>query len=533
VLLVSALAALPIVALFAIALSGTTESFAHLVNTVLPGSIATTVLLLIGVGIFTASIGTFSAWLVSFFEFPGRRLFAWILMLPLAVPTYIASYAFVEFFSYTGPIQNTVRYFGGFTLSGDYWFPDIRSLPGAIFVLSAVLFPYVYISVRAVFHLQSARLIETARVMGIGQFPILMKILLPLARPAVVLGVTLALMETINDIGAIEYMGIETLTFSIFSVWLNQNDMAAAAQIALLLLAIALFLIFMERWARREKSFVEGRSTSQKISYSRIHLTGAKGWVAVFLCAMPVLIGFGVPLLVLLDYAYAYFPAGLNGDLLEAFATSISLALAASAVTVLLGLVLTVAIRNTGSPMIEMLVRFSSVGYAIPGTIVALGIFLPIAMFDNYLDGLSRLWFGIPTGLLITGSGATIIYAYVFRFMAMSEGALDTGFKKLTPQLDAAARSMGRSPTATLIEVLLPLMKPAIATAALLVFIDSLKELSATIMLRPFGVNTLSTHIYDFASQARVEEAGIACLIIVAAGIVPAILITKTTLGSR
>jgi len=524
---------MPVFALFVIAGSGPAESLGHLLQTVLPRSLTITFTLLIGVGLVTAIIGTTCAWLVSFFEFPGRRYFTWALMLPLAVPTYIASYAFVEYCSYTGPLQTMVRWLGGYASMRDYWFPEIRSLPGAIFILSLVLYPYVYISVRTLFLFQSARLIETARVMGIGQIPIFIRVLLPLARPAIVLGVSLAMMETINDIGAVEYLGIETLTFSIFSVWLNQNDLAGAAQLALLLLVIAFVLILSERWARKGRSFAENRTASQKIHYTRIKLSGKPRWLAAIACVLPILVGFGVPLLVLGDYTLTYLPSGIDPELMEALATSIALAAIAAAVTVAMALVLTYTVRETRSRPIASIVRMASVGYAIPGTIIALGIFLPLAMFDNLVDSITRYWFGFSTGLLVTGSGATIIYAYSVRFMAMAEGSLDSGFKKLSTQLDGAARSLGRSTFGTLREVLLPLMSPAIATAGLLVFIDSIKELSATIMLRPFGINTLSTYVYDFASRALVEEAGFASLIIVAAGIIPVVLVTKITMESR
>ncbi|MBL4597613.1 MAG: iron ABC transporter permease [Rhizobiaceae bacterium] len=529
-LIIALLVTLPLFALVAIAASGTTDSLSKLVHTVLPTATQTTLLLLLGVGVLTAVIGTMCAWLVSFFDFPGRKVFSWALMLPLAVPTYIAAYSFVEYFSFTGPLQEVIRAVGGYKSIKEYWFPEIRSLPGTIFTLSMVLYPYVYISVRALFHFQSARLIESARVLGMRQFPIFLRVLLPLARPAIVLGVTLAMMETINDIGAIEYLGIQTLTFSIFSVWLNQNDIAGAAQLALILLLIVFLLVSLERWARRGRSFVEHRMASSKTSYKKMELKGQSGWVAAFACVLPITIGFGIPMTVLGDYTIAYYPYGFDDNLLEALLTSLALASAAAIITVFLALLLTYAVRESKSGLIAVIVRIASVGYAVPGTIIALGIFLPIAMFDNFVDGIFRQAFGISTGLLITGSGATIIYAYTVRFMAMAEGSLDGGFKKIPQQLDSAARSLGRTTTGTLFEVLLPLLRPAVATAALLVFVDSIKELSATIMLRPFGINTLATYVYEYASRARIEEAGFASLIIVATGVIPVILITKTAL---
>ena len=533
VLLVCGLVALPIVALVFIASSGSSEGLFHLAATVLPGASATTFGLLAGVALLTAMIGTITAWLVSFFDFFGRRIFSFCLMLPLSVPTYIASYGFVEFFSYTGPIQTGVRLLGGFSSARDYWFPDIRSLTGGILVLSFVLFPYVYLSVRALFHFQSARLIESARVLGASQASILLGVLVPLARPAIVIGVTLAMMEAINDIGAIEYMGIETLTFSIFSIWLNQGDVAGAAQIALVLLMVALGLISLERWGRKRRSFTEKQVSNRHFVRSRIPLTGFKSALAWVACATPIVIGFGIPLWVLLNFAANQLSLGIEDRLISALATSLLFASFAALITVALALFLTYMVRTASGPVVPLFVRLASIGYAIPGTVIALGIFLPIATFDNYLDSVAKQWLGLGTGLLITGSGVTIVYAYAVRFMAMAEGTLDAGFKKLPPEMDAAARSLGRTSAQTFWEVLFPLMRPAIATAAVLVFIESIKELSATILLRPFGINTLSTYVYDYASLARVDEVGIACLIIVLTGIIPSIYIARSSLIDR
>lgn len=530
---VALLIAFPLVALMVIAASGDLESLSHLSATILPKSTLTTLQLLAGIAILTGSMGAICAWLVSFYSFPGRDLFAWALMLPLAVPTYISAYAFVEFFTYAGPVQTAFRHFSGFESARDYWFPDIRSLPGAILVLSFVLYPYVYLSVRALFFVQGGRLIESARSMGASPGRVLRRVLLPLARPAIALGITLALMEAINDIGAVEFLGVQTLTMSVFSVWLNQDDIAGAAQIALLLLVLIMVLIALERIARRDRRFVESRTSSSRMPYRRIPLRGAAAMVASLACLAPICLGFGVPIYVLGKYALRYVGEGLEPRLLEAIGASIWYAALASGLTVVLALLLTYAVRVSNLRSTSVIVRIASVGYAIPGTIIALGIFLPLARFDNLVDAVSRDWFDYSTGLMITGSGATLIYAYAVRFMAVAEGSLDSGFKKLSPNLDMAARSLGRTRGQMLFQVFLPLLRPAIATAALLVFIDSLKELSATIMLRPFGVETVATYVYDLASRGRIEQAGIASIIIIAVGIIPVIVLARTTLSDR
>ena len=530
--IVSLLIILPIISLVVLSFGGDSDGFQHIIKNVLPRVGPTTIILLIEVGLLTAFAGFISAWLVSFFDFPGRSIFSWALMLPLAVPTYLAAYGFVEFFSFTGPLQTLVREIGGFTSAKEYWFFDIRTQTGTAIVLSLVLYPYVYMAVRTVFHFQGTRIVESARSLGAGRARVLFSILLPLARPAVVLGVTLALMEAINDIGAMEYLGIETLTFSVYSLWLNQSDMAGAAQLALFLLIVVFVLIKLERWARHGRQFHDERSSVTN-RYAREKLSGWQAAMAFVFTAAPIILGFGIPFWVMAEYAWDYRAEGFNPQLWNALLTSIGFATVAAFITVLLALIMAYAVRVSKSGSVNFLVRLASIGYAIPGTIVALGIFLPLAKFDNYFDGIMRQVFGFSTGLLITGSGATIILAYVVRFMAMGEGSLDNGMRKITPRIDMASRSLGKTSSQTLRQVLLPILTPAMATAFLLVFIDSLKELSATITLRPFGVNTLSTYIYDFASRSRVEETGIASLIIIITGIIPVILIMRTMLDRR
>lgn len=525
--------AMPVFALLIMALLGDPDSLKHVATTVLPRAGTTTLLLLVGLAVLTGMIGTLTAWLVAFFEFPGRRIFAWALMLPLAVPTYISAYAFVEFFTFTGPVQTIVRQIFGFQSSRDYWFPDIRSLQGAILILSLVLYPYVYMSVRALFHIQGRAAVEAAHVLGSSPLRTLTSILLPLARPALALGIILAMMEAINDIGAMDFLGVRTLTFTIFSTWVNQGDMAGAAQISLLLLAVILLLIAFERIARGQQKFSEPRGGGARTPVVRARLNGWSATGAVLACFFPVALGFGVPFFTLGLYATRYIGRGIDARLAEALGTSVALAAIAAVIATLVAVLLVFAVRSAGGKSIRFLTRIASVGYAMPGTIIALGIFLPLAQLDNFVDGQMRNWFGISTGLLITGSSATLVYAYVIRFMAVAEGTIDSGFNKLSTNLDLAAHCYGRNRWQILTQILVPLSGPAIATAALLVFIDSLKELSATLMLRPFGVETLSIYIHDLASRGRVEQAGLAALIIMCAGIIPVIILSQTMLRDR
>ncbi len=518
---------MPIIALFFIAFGGNFESFSHIATTVMPSATLTTFWLLLGVGLLTATIGTLTAWLVAFYEFPMRGVVQWMLMLPLAVPTYISAYAFVEFFSYTGEIQSFIRTIGGFQSPRDYWFPVLRSIGGTVLVMGLVLFPYVYLSVRTMFQFQGSNILDSARVLGATRGRLFFKVILPLVRPAIILGVTLALMETLNDIGAVEHMGIQTLTFSIFSVWLNQSDLAGAAQIALFLLLIVVGLIWLENWSRGGRKFHEAKAMASKTKIIRKQLSGIKQYIAFIFCILPVALGFGVPVYVLGKYAVSNFDGGYSSQLIEAFFTSISFGIIAAIIAVIIALFLTYADRISNTQIIKYSVRLSSLGYAVPGTLIALGIFLPLATFDNQLDGLLRSTVGVSSGLLLTGSGAALIFAYVVRFMAMATGSLANGFTKLSPNIDMAGRSLGRSRGQVLKSILLPILRPAIIGAGLLVFIEVIKELSATIMLRQFGVNTLSTHVYDFASQARVEDAAIGCLLIIAAGTIPVVLLLR------
>lgn len=528
-----ALMGLPIIALCVIAASGDLHSLSHIARTILPRAGLTTILLLAGLAIVAGSIGAITAWLVSFYDFPGRRIFRWALVLPLAVPTYISAYSFTEFFTFTGPIQSLVRQIGGYSLARDYWFPDIRSLPGAVLVLSLVLYPYVYLSMVGLFRYQGQRILEAAMLLGAGPRRALTQVLIPLARPALALGVILAMMEAINDIGAIEFLGVRTLTYAVFSTWLNQNDMAGAAQIALVLLAVVVLLMLAERLARKGQVYSGQRDGSGVEPFELQKISGGWAGLATLACLLPLLLGFGVPFLVLGNYALRYVQDGLDERLLEALWTSLGLASVAAVIAVVAALTISYAVRVKDTPAMRVLVRIASSGYAIPGTIIALGIFLPLARFDNFVDGWMRELFGFSTGLLITGSGATLIYAYVVRFMAVAEGSISGGFKKLSPNLDEAAYIYGRGRLRTLIEILLPLMKPAILVAGLFVFIDVLKELSATLILRPFGLETLAVYIHDLASRGRVEQAGFACMVIMLAGIIPAILLSRLALGDR
>lgn len=532
-LALSGLVLLPLISLGFVALTGSGNDWPHLAANVLPAASRTTLVLLILVAAATTVIGVASAWLVVAFDFPFRRVLSWALVLPLAVPPYLAAYAFGEFFHYSGPIQTLIRSLFGFQTIRDYWFPDIRSTPGAAFVLASVLYPYVYLTTRVVFLMQGRNIADVARTLGARPSKVFWKVLLPVARPAIVAGAALVLMETINDIGASEYLGVHTLTFSVYTTWLNRGSLEGGAQIALVMLALVFLLLVAEHWARRNQRFHTGRATHMRAYPPRTKLRGPAGFAATLAAMLPILTGFGIPLFVFGQYASRRMEQFLSPDLSDAFLNSILTAAASATITVLLALFLINAVRLSRSPLIRTAVRLAAVGYALPGGVLGLGLLFALARFDNGLDAFMRANFGISTGLLLTGSAGAVVLACVIRFLALAESAIHSGMEKLPPHLDEAARSLGRTPARSAANVLLPLLKPAILTAAVLVFVDTIKELSATILLRPFGFNTLATFVYENASRGAPEEGAVAAIVIILTALAPVILLSSALMRDR
>lgn len=531
--LIALAVALPVFTLIAIAVTGSNDDWPHIIRNVLPRSVATTLWLLTLVSAATATIGVLSAYLIAAYEFPFRRTLAWAIVLPLAVPPYLAAYALGEFFHYTGPVQSLIRELFGFQTIRDYWFPDIRSTGGAALVMTSVLYPYVYMTARVVFLMQGRSVADAARTLGASRARTFFKVLLPLARPAIVAGVALVLMETLNDIGASEYLGVRTLTFSVYSTWLNRGSLAGGAQIALVLLAIVVALLVAESWARRKQRFAAQRASQLKAQPPRQHLQGPKAIAATALLALPALIGFGIPLYVFSRYAWRRMDQIFTGDLGKAFLSSVFTASVTALLTVLIASLLIYASRYTRSRLIPVETRIASMGYALPGGILALGLLFMLGRMDAGIDQFARSAFGVSTGLLFTGSAAAVIIACTIRFIALAEGAIRSGHDKLPPNIEPAARSLGRTAGQSARTVLLPLLTPAILTAAVLVFVDTIKELSATILLRPFGFNTLATYVYEQASRGAPEDGAFAALMIVATALVPVIILSRMLADDR
>jgi iron(III) transport system permease protein len=531
VLILSLALAIPILTIIYLALTPADNIWPHLVSTVLPGYVWRTIALMGGVGVLTFVIGTATAWLVTMCSFPLRRVFQWASLVPLATPTYIIAYTYVDFLNYAGPLQTALRGAMGWASPRAYWFPEIRSLGGAIIVLSFVLYPYVFLTARASFVRQPQAHLEVARTLGQSPWGAFFKVALPLARPSIAVGVSLAMMECLNDIGAVGFFGVRTLSLGIYTTWLTQGNLGGAAQISAVILVFVFALLWIERQGRQRQAYAPSAQRAHPIRRRR--LKGITAIAAFLACAIPVILGFVVPGLILLDFA----TTRLSGSMTTAFADaawhSLLLSSAAAIFAVILGLCLAYANRMAHSGTVRQTIRIASVGYAIPGTVLGLGILIPLAAFDNALDAFMRESFGISTGLLLSGTIAAVTFAYVVRFLAISFGSLESGLQRVTPNLAAAARTLGRGPLQALWEVHLPMLRPSLVTAALLVFVDCMKELPATLILRPFDFETLATTVFTLASLDQLEESALPALTIVAVGLIPVILLARTLRDPR
>ncbi len=507
----------------------TDELWLHLIRYVIPVATLQTVLLLAGVAIVTIVLGAGTAWAVTTFQFPGRDMLTWLLVLPLAIPTYIVAYVYVDILDAAGPVQTWLRGAFGFRTAADYWFPNVRSLPGAILLMGFVLYPYVYLAARAMFQTQAAQYVEAARVLGARPFRLAWQITLPLARPAIAVGVALALLETLNDIGASEYLGVQTLTLSIFTTWLNRGSLAGAAQIACVMLLFVAALIALERYGRRGRVYAALTQQGARFS-SRIVLEGRGRWIALVACFAPVFLGFLLPAGFLLhEVIVRGLLIGFDPVLLRHTLTTVMLAAAATAIVLLIGFLAVAAVRYLRQSFIAACVNVAGIGYAIPGTVLALGLLSPLVLVDETINAALRALGGSGVGLILAGSAAALIIAYVVRFLAIALGFAQAGFARVAPEFDDVARMLGAGPGTLARTIHFPLVRPAIRGAALLVFVDCLKELPATLLLRPLNVETLSTYIYQYATRGSFEEGSLAALIIVAVGIPAVLLIGRRT----
>lgn len=520
-ILVAALLALPVFTVVMSVFSGAGDTWTHLAATALPGYLLNTAVLLALVACGVVSIGVVSAWLITAHRFPGRDVLEWALLLPLAVPAYVMAYAYTDWLQFTGEVQTALRELTGWQ-ARDYWFPEVRSLPGAATMLSFALYPYVYLVARTAFHDLSRSAIEAGRLAGYGALGAFWHVAVPLARPAIAAGAALALMETLADFGTVSYFGIEVFTTGIFKAWLSMGDSVAAAQLSACLLGFVVLLLALER-ANRGRAAYHGPAPRRAPPH-RLH--GAAGLAALLACAAPVVFGFALPAFLLGRLAWQE-QAVLANRFASLMANSFTIAAATALIAIAAALLMAYAARLTRSPLVAAVNRVAGLGYAVPGAVIAVGVLVPLGRLDNALAGWLEASFDIKPGLLLTGTIAALVYAYLVRLLAVSLQTTNAGLAKITPSMEDAARSLGATPAAALARVHVPLLAPSLATAALLVFVDVLKELPATLALRPFNFDTLAVEAYNLAKDERLAEAAAPSLAIVAAGLLPVIYVSK------
>ncbi|WP_020397006.1 ABC transporter permease [Thiolinea disciformis] len=502
----------------------------HLAETVLSGYLSNTLLLSLGVGLGVLLMGIPAAWLTSMCDFPLQRFFTWSLLLPLAMPAYIIAYTYTGLLDFAGPIQNLVRDLAGWRY-GDYWFPEIRSLGGAIAMLSLVLFPYVYLLARAAFLEQSLCVLEVSRTLGCNAWQSFYRVALPLARPAIITGLSLALMETLADFGTVQYFGVDTFTTGIFRTWFGLGNAAAAAQLSALLLGFVFVLLVLERWSRQRARY--HHTTNKYARLKRYQLRGWSAGLAVLFCSLLVSLGFLIPIAQLLYWGLFSATTRIDGAFIELVWHSLSLATMAALLTLGLALLLGYGKRIYPSKLLQFTSRLAGMGYALPGTVLAIGLLIPLAWLDNQLNAGLQTYFNRSWGLVLSGSLFTLLCAYSIRFLSVSLQTVESGLGKIKPSLDNAGRSLGLKAWEVLARIHLPLMKASLLTALLLVFVDVLKELPATLLMRPFNFNTLAVRAHELASDERLADAGLPALMIVAAGIIPVILLSRSISRAR
>ena len=505
-------------------------TWTHLADTVLADIALNTLWLVAGVGIGVAVVGAGTAWLVTMCEFPGRAVLEWALILPYAVPAYVSAYAYTDALQYAGPVQGALRAWIGWG-PNDYVFPNIRSLGGAIAMLVLVLYPYVYLLARASFLQQSVCALDVGRTLGLGPWRCFARIALPLARPALVAGTALALMEVLADFGTVSYFGVQTFTTGIFKVWFGLGDRPAAAQLAALMMLVVLVVLMLKQAGRGRRRFDHGSRLYRPIH--RLGLKGGRAWAALAACALPPILGFAVPAGILLGMALGDEGTRLGGRFAHLAANSLLLAGTAALVTVSAALVLGYAGRLRPGRLAGLARRLAQLGYAVPGSVIAVGVLVPFAAFDNGLDAWARATLGISTGLLLTGGIVALVFAYVVRFLASALNAVEAGFTRINESMDGAGRTLGAGPLGVLRRIHAPILKGSLLTALLLVFVDTLKELPATTIMRPFNFETLAVQAHNLAADERLAEAATPALALVLVGLGPVIALTRAIGRSR
>ena len=525
----SVIIAIPILTVLASLGLPFSESWQHLFDTVLSDYVINSLLLMIGVGTGTLVLGVSAAWLTAMCDFPGRKILSWAFLLPMAMPAYIIAYTYTGILDFAGPIQTLLRHSFNWEY-GDYYFPEIRSLGGAICMLSLVLYPYVYMLVRVSFIEQSTAVLEASRNLGKKPWQTLFLVALPMARPAIVAGVSLALMETLADFGTVAYFGVSAFTTGIFRTWYGLGELTTAAQLCAFLMLFVFALIIAERWSRQRLRFHHNASQKKMV---RLQLSGWRSALALSVGVLIVALGFVIPAGQLAIWAASRWQENVNSQFLDLLFNSLSLALVAALCCLLVAIFLAYSKRIFNTRLEQGAIGIASLGYAVPGTVIAVGVLIPIAWLDNQIDFLSRTWFDYPTGLLLSGTLGILVFAYLVRFLSIALNTVDSGLISIKPNLDESARSLGASPSKVLRRIHLPILRTSLLTALLLVFVEVLKELPTTLILRPFNFNTLAVRTYELASDERLMDAALPALAIVIIGLLPVLLITKSILKER
>jgi iron(III) transport system permease protein len=468
---------------------------------------------------------------VTLCRFPGARWFEWALLLPLAAPAYLLAYTYTNMLDYFGPIQSTLRLVFGWESVEDYWFPNIRSLWGGIVLLILVLYPYVYLLARVGFLEQSVCTVEASRSLGCNPWRSFFTIALPLARPSIVAGLALVLMETLNDFGTVQYFGINAFTTGIYNTWFGMGNRIAAGQLSTVLMGFILALVILERFSRRQARYYE--MTNRQQSATKYDLGGLRSFGAILACFLPIALGFIAPALYLLYIAVYHARETFNNDFISLSINSLLLAVLSASIALLLALILAYGERLNPDRFLKSAVRLASMGYAIPGIVIAVGILIPIGQLDNLLAGWIETLFGLESNLLLSGTLFSLVFAYIVRFLAVAFSTVESSLGKIKPSLDDASRSLGYGTSATLMKIHIPLMSGGLLTAAMLVFVDVMKELPATLVLRPFNFDTLAVRVYQYASDERLVEAAAPALAIVLVGLIPVIFLSWQISRSR
>jgi iron(III) transport system permease protein len=521
------LAALPLCAL--VYQGAGSNAWIRLFTTILPNFLGTTALLLAGVAALTLLIGVTLGWLLTSYDFPGRTTLQWLVILPLALPGYVVSYIYVELLNYAGPIQTTLRSLAGWSTPADYMFPEIRSTGGAAIILAMVLYPYVYLASRAAFLKQSQNQVHAARSLGQSALGAFLKIALPMAMPTIAVGILLALLEALNDIGAAQFFGVKTITYGVYSLWLGEGNLQAATQLALLLCFAAMLFVVLEQYAHgyEHRYRLQTRTPSHIVA----RLNGWRAGLAIVIAIVPVLLGFVVPVIKLAHDAINHADQFFKPELWLALAHSTQLAIIVASAALLLGLILVYAQRNRSTRLQRIIIWIGTFGYAIPGTVLAIGLLLPFGAADRWLNEVTFSTFGMKPGLILSGSMLGLSLALIIRFLTISFRTLENGARRVTPSLDAAARTLGKTAFGAFLNVHLPLLRPALVTSSIMVFVDAMKELPATLLMRPFDFDTLATRLFEHASLSSFEEAAAPAMIIVLTGLIPVYLLSRQIVG--